>query len=51
MKDSTINTKQNAIIKRTLSLDEFIVKYIGSSKIEIKNLKKLPFDLKKWLQK
>lgn len=51
MTDLNIKTKQNAIIKRTLTLDEFIKVYIKPSQIAINNLKFLPFDLRKFLRK
>lgn len=51
MKNSNINTKQNAVIKQTLSLEEFVKKYIISSQNEIKDLKLFPFNLKKTLKK
>lgn len=50
MKNSNINTKQNAVIKQTLSLEEFIKKYISSSKNEIKDFKLFSFPLKKTLK-
>lgn len=50
MKNLNPNTKQNAIVKQTLSLEEFIKKYIISSKKEIKNLNLFPFNLEKPLK-
>lgn len=50
MKNASPNTKQNATIKQTLSIEEFIKKYIISSEVDIKNLKFFSFNLKKALK-
>ncbi|KDN54545.1 hypothetical protein [Flavobacterium seoulense] len=50
MKNLSLNTKQNAAIKQTLSLEEFIKKYISQSTAEIKEII-FSFDLKKTLKK
>ena len=50
MKNTSPNTKQNATVKQTLSIEEFIKKYIISSEVDIKNLKFFSFNLKKALK-
>jgi hypothetical protein len=50
MKNLSLNSKQNAAIKQTLSIEEFINKYISSSKVDIKDLKFFSFNLKKALK-
>jgi len=39
MENSSFKTAQNAIVKRTLSLEEFIINYITSSNIKLANFK------------
>jgi hypothetical protein len=50
MKNLSLNSKQNAAIKETLSIEEFIKKYISSSKVDITDLKFFSFNLKKALR-
>ncbi len=46
MKNSSFKTGQNAVIKRTLSLEQFIMNYTTSSNIQIKDLKIISTDNK-----
>ncbi|WP_445733090.1 hypothetical protein [Mariniflexile sp.] len=39
MKNPRFKTQQNAIVKRTLSLEEFLMDYIVPSKIQMSDLK------------
>ncbi|MDO7172330.1 hypothetical protein [Mariniflexile sp. AS56] len=39
MKNVSFKTEQNAIVRRTLSLEEFIVSYITPSNFQINDLK------------
>ncbi|WP_308992339.1 hypothetical protein QLS71_000910 [Mariniflexile litorale] len=38
MKNLSFKTQQNAIVKRTLNLEEFIMNYIAPSNIQINDL-------------
>ena len=46
MKNLSFKTGQNAVIKRTLSLEEFIMNYTTSSNIQIRDLKIISNDNK-----
>lgn len=46
MKNSSFKTGQNAVVKRTLSLEEFIMNYTTSSNIQIRDLKIISNDNK-----
>ena len=51
MKNLSLNSKQNAAIKQTLSIEEFIKKYISSSNVEIQRFKIFLLQFKKGIKK